>query len=215
MSHIPEERNDHWTQAITTILAQSHNNILIFIRVLLCYMHFFKKFKWTLPTEGLSLENTDARKLEFKNDRFPSRSSLCYVGILIKGWHCHSPPARHMGLVSPDWDLIFTFSTLSSHPTPSGSKLCLSSVNTWGESPWGIMEEQNSGLIAFTTNWTLQVFTAFLSILDKFKDRLGGRCERVGGNLLIGCSKISHKTVSFSCLQKKICILSVLYKKCL
>lgn len=50
------------------------------------------------------------------------------------------------------WDLIFTFSTLSSHPTPSGSKLCLSSVNSWGDSSWGIMEEQNSGLIAFTTN---------------------------------------------------------------
>ena len=118
MSHIPEERNDHWTQAITTILVQSHNNILIFTIVLLCYMHFFKKFKWTLPTEGLSLENIDARKLEFKNDRFPSRSSLCYVGILIKGWCCHSPLARHMGLVSPVLRFNFHFFNSLLSPIP-------------------------------------------------------------------------------------------------
>lgn len=62
--------------------------------------------------------NIDARKLEFKNDRFTNRSSLCYVGILIKGWRCHSPLAGHMILVSPVLRFNFHFCNSLLSPNP-------------------------------------------------------------------------------------------------
>ena len=107
-------------KGMTTELRQSqywHNPIIIFkfLPVFFCYMHFFFKGSGGLsPLKGRL--NIDARKLEFKNDRFTNRSSPCYVGILIKGWRCHSPLARHMILVSPV--LRFNFHVFNSLLSP-------------------------------------------------------------------------------------------------